>query len=1022
MVNHLIHWSLEHRALIVALAFLTFFFGIVTIRQMPVDVFPDFVPPQVIVQADVPGMTTAEVEALVTWPLEQALNGTSHLKNLRSQTFAGITSITATFDWGTDIYAARQLVTERLAMANERLPKDVVPALLPIASPIGIIVSVGVEGDRVTPMDLRTTAEWTVRPRLLAVPGVASVTVFGGDTKQFQVFVDPEKLRAYDLTLNDVFAAVQRANVNSGAGFLTNADQEYQIRGIGRIHNVEELANSVIAIRNGVPVAVSNVATVKIGAAFKRGDGGIDGKPYVVLEIRKQPGADTIGTTDAVDRALDELDRSMPAGIRLNRNLVRQSNFIHLAVHNVDRALLEGGIIVTIILFLFLLNFRTAFISFLAMPLALILGLISIRLFGSGINVMTLGGLAIAIGEVVDDAIIDVENVFRRLRENRALGNPRAALDVVYHASLEIRSSVVYATFIVVLVFFPVFMLSGIEGRIFAPLGIVYIMSILASLLIALTLTPALCSLLLPNAKLMERPESPVTVKMKYVYSRLLEKTLPRPGGVVAVSVVLLLGSLALLPFMGRAFLPTFNEGNWIVSIRALPGISLAESDRICKQIQEILLRHPEVISTAQRTGRAELNEEESQGVYFSEIDVNVKPSAQSAGLIDQIRKELDSIPGVNISVNQFISERIEELTSGARAAVVIKVFGPDLNILEAKGKEVTRIMASTPGTVDLYAEPVLGGPQLSVQIDRDAALRVGLTMGDVTDFLQLALSGRVASTVPDAQRLFDIFVRVDPGDVATLDRIRNLQISTPARGKIPLYEIARFEFVAAPDAINHENASRRLAVQANVEGRDVVSYVNDVRAKIDAQIQMPPGYYVDYGGDYENQVRSQHEILIYSLIALVGIFLLLQLAVKSLPLAGLILANLPLALIGGIVALYFSGGIISVAALIGFISLFGIATRNGIMLVAHYQYLEREGKPLEDVVRQGSLDRLIPILMTALTAGLALAPLAFSRGVSGRELQQPLAVVILGGLLTSTFLNMIVVPTLYRAYRRKAR
>ncbi len=1020
MLNHLIRWSLEHRSLVIALAFLTFFFGIVTIRQMPVDVFPDFVPPQVIVQADVPGMTTSEVEPLVTWPLEQALNGTSHVKTLRSQTYAGITSITVTFDWGTDIFAARQLVAERLAMAAERLPPGVAPVMLPIASPVGVIVTLGVEGDRVSPMELRTVADWTVRPRLLAVPGVASVTLFGGDTKQFQVLVDPEKLRAYDLTLNDVFTAVQRANVNTGAGFLINADQEYQIRGLGRIHDVNELGDSVVATRNGVPVSLSNVATVQIGAAFKRGDGAIDGKPYVVAEIKKQPGADTVGTTDAIDRALDELDHSLPSGVRIERNLVRQANFIHLAVHNVDSALLEGAIIVTVILFLFLLNFRTAFISFLAMPLALILGLISIRLFGSGINVMTLGGLAIAIGEVVDDAIIDVENVFRRLRENRALGSPRSVLDVIYHASLEIRSSVVYATFIVVLVFFPVFMLSGIEGRIFTPLGIVYIMSILASLLIALTLTPALCSLLLPDAKLMDRPESPVTVKLKVIYGRVLEKTLPRPKTVVAVSIMLLLGALGMLPFMGRAFLPTFNEGNWIVSIRALPGISLEESDRICKQVQEILLRHPEVISTAQRTGRAELNEEESQGVYFSEIDVNVKPSAQSSGLIEKIRDELDAIPGVNISVNQFISERIEELTSGARAAVVIKVFGPDLNILGDKGAEIAKIMAATSGTADLYLEPILGGAQLAVQIDRDAARRVGLTMQDVTDFLNLALSGRVASSVPDAQRLFDIFVRVDPRDVMSLDQIQQLQISTLARGKIPLSEVAHFQFVNAPDAIQHENASRRIGVQANVEGRDVVGYVNELKSKIEKQVQLPAGYYVDYGGDYENQVRSQHEILVYSLVALVGIFLLLQLAVKSLPLAGLILANLPLALIGGIVALYFSGGIISVAALIGFISLFGIATRNGIMLVAHYQYLEREGKPVEEVVRQGSLDRLIPILMTALTAGLALAPLAFSRGVSGRELQQPLAVVILGGLLTSTFLNMIVVPTLYRTYRGK--
>jgi CzcA family heavy metal efflux pump len=1020
MLNHLILWSLEHRALVVALAFLVFFMGVVTVRQMPVDVFPDFVPPQVIVQTDVRGMSTPEVEALVTWPLEQALNGTSHLKSLRSQTYAGISSITATFDWTIDIYAARQLVIERLAMANERLPKDVTPVLLPIASPIGVIVSVGVESEKTSPMDLRTLADWTVRPRLLAVPGVASVTIFGGETKQFQVLISPEKLRAYDLSLTDVFEAVRRANVNAGAGFLTNGDQEYQIRGIGRTQDIEALADSVVATKNNVPIGLSNVATVKVGPAFKRGDGSIDGKPYVVLEIKKQPDADTVGTTEAIDGALDELDRSLPPGVRINRNLVRQANFINLAVHNVNRALIEGGIIVTVILFLFLLNFRTAFISFLAMPLALILGLVSVRLFGSGINVMTLGGLAIAIGEVVDDAIIDVENVFRRLRENRALGNPRPVMDVIYGASVEIRSSVVYATFIVVLVFFPVFALSGIEGRIFAPLGIVYVMSILASLLIALTLTPALCSYLLPKAKLLERQESPLTVKMKEIYEKILGFSLPRPTGVIAVSVLLLIGSLAMLPFMGREFLPKFNEGNWIVSVRALPGVSLGESMRIGKRVQEILLRHPEVISTAQRTGRAELNDEESQGVYFSEIDVNVRPTAQSSELLERIRDELDTLPGVNVVVNQFISERIEELTSGARASVVVKVFGPDLNLLQMKGQEVAALMAKIQGTVDLYPEPILGGPQLTIRIDRDAARRVGLSMQEVTDFLELALSGRVASTVPESQKLFDIFVRVNPQDVDTLDKIRSLQISTPLRGKIPLYEVASFQFVTAPDSINHDNASRRMAVQANVEGRDVVGYVNEVRSRVGKQVELPPGYYVDYGGDYENQVRAQREIVLLSLVSLIGIFLLLQLALKSQALAGLVMANLPLGLIGGIVALYLSGGVISVAALIGFVSLFGIATRNGIMLVAHYQHLEREGKSPEEVVRQGSLDRLIPILMTALTAGLALAPLAFSRGVSGRELQQPLAVVILGGLMTSTFLNMVVVPTLYRAYRQR--
>jgi CzcA family heavy metal efflux pump len=1022
MLNRVILWSLQNRFVMIALAVLLFVFGVRSALQVPLDVFPEFAPPQVVIQTEAAGLSAEEVEQLVTLPLETQLNGTAELDTIRSSSIVGLSVITCVFQSNTDIFRARQLITEKLQLASTHLPATAgQPQMMPISSPAGILLKISLTASRTSLMDLRTLADWTIRPRLLAVPGVAQVTTFGGEVKQYQVIPDPVKLKDYAVTLSQVEGAARRANENAGAGFFDTSQQSMVIQGEGRVHSPADLENAIVEVKNGVPVRIGDVARVQLGAEYKVGDSSTFGVPSVFLIVNKQPWANTLTATRAAESALDEVKRALPGDVVLDSTIFRQASFIERAISNINSAMIQGGILVIIVLLLFLFSWRAGVISFIAIPLSLLVAIIVLERMGGTINTMTLGGLAIAIGEVVDDAIIDVENVFRRLRENRVREKPDPVLWVIYHASTEVRGSVVYATVIVALVFLPIFSLSGLAGRIFAPLGYAYIISILASLFVALTVTPALCYYLLPGVA--TRSEDTYTTRfLKRNYHRLLDPALNHPGIVLAVSVLLLTGALVAVPFLGGEFLPEFNEGNLIIHMNGLPGTSLAESMRVGAIVQSRLKQVPETLKTAQRTGRTELGED-TFGPNITELDVNLNDSSRvREEVIDDVRRQLDGIVGFTFNIMQFISERIEETLTGTTATVVVKVFGPDLDVLQGKGAEVRNVMAGIDGVTDLTMEQQTGVPKLLIRYHRDAMALHGLNSSDVGDAIETAFFGTKVSEVFEQQRSFDLVVRYDRATASNLDAIRGTLIDTPLGGKIPLSRLADIEIVNAPGAINRENAQRRIVVSSNIDG-SLSSVVPEIKRRIAEKVQLPPGYYIAYGGQYEAQADAFRQILLLGIAAVVGIFLLLFLAFRSLRQAVLVMSNLPLALIGGVAAVIIaSEGETSVASLVGFITLFGIATRNGIMLMTHYNHLMlEENMPFgRDLVVRGALERLAPILMTALTAGLGLLPLALSAGRPGRELEQPMAVVIIGGLLTSTFLNMIVLPALFLKFGRE--
>ncbi len=1021
MLNRVILWSLENRLAILTLAALLFVFGVRTAMQAPLDVFPDFAPPQVVIQTEAPGMSAEEVEQLLTVPLETELNGTANLETIRSSSIAGLSVVTCVFQPGTDTLQARQLVSEKLQLAGARLPSAAgTPQMMPISSPVGIILKISLTSETVSPTDLRTIADWTIRPRLLAVPGIANVTIFGGEVKQYQVIPDPAKLRDYAIALNEVMNAARRANQNAEAGFFDTTQQTMVIQGDGRVHSLADLENAVVKVKNGVPIRIRDIARVQFGAEYKVGDSSTFGKPSVALIVNEQPWANTLTTTQAAESALDEVRRALPPGVVMDTGIFRQATFIERAISNINEAMIQGGILVIVVLLLFLFSWRAGIISFIAIPLSLVVAIIVLRRFGGTINTMTLGGLAIAIGEVVDDAIIDVENVFRRLRQNRAKDKPEPVLAVIYHASAEVRGSVVYATVIVGLVFLPIFSLSGLAGRIFAPLGYAYIISIVASLFVAMTVTPALCYYLLPGAA--TQSEDTATVRfLKRRYRTVLGSVLDYPRVVIAFSALLLAGALAAVPFLGGEFLPEFNEGNLILHMIGVPGMSLEESMRVGAIAQDRLRQVPETRKTAQRSGRAELGED-TFGPNMTELDVNLGDSARRRDeVIEDVRQRLGEITGFNFRIMQFISERIEETLSGTTATVVVKVFGPDLEVLQSKAAEVQNIMAGVPGITDLAVEQQTGVPKLSMQFHRDAMALHGLNSADMAEEIQAAFFGTKVSDVFEQQKVFGLVVRFDPSYASNLDAMRATLIDTPLGGKIPLDQLADIEIVNGPDTINRENAQRRVVVSSNVSGT-LSSVVEEAKKRIAEKVQLPTGYYIAYGGQYEAQNEAFREILLLGVAAVIGIFLLLFLAFRSLRQTVLVMSNLPLALIGGVAAvLIASGGETSVASLVGFVTLFGIATRNGIMLMTHYNHLMIEERmPFgRDLVVRGAMERLSPILMTALTAGLALLPLALSAGRPGRELEQPMAVVIIGGLLTSTFLNMIVLPALFLKFGR---
>ena len=1030
MLDNVIQWSLRNRLLVVIASALLLVAGTYTAARMPVDVFPDLTAPTVTVLTEAHGMAPEEVETLVTFPVETAVNGATGVRRVRSSTSQGISIVWVEFDWGTDIFQARQIVNEKLQLVAASLPEGVPPPVLaPISSIMGEIMLIGVTGDRrVSPMEMRTVADWTLRRRLLAVPGVSQVIPIGGEVRQYQVMVSPERLRGYGVTLQEVLRAAEGSNVNASGGVYMDRGQEYLIRGVGRVHDAGDIARTVVATRDGVPVLIGDVADVRIGAAPKLGEGSVNAAPAVVLSVQKQPNTNTLELTERIDETLADIQATLPTGMTINRGIFRQASFIETSVDNVVEALRDGAILVVLILFLFLWNFRTTFISVLAIPLSLVVAIFALKGLGITINTMTLGGMAIAIGALVDDAVIDVENVFRRLRENRHLppDERRPALEVIYLASKEIRASIVTATLIICIVFLPLFFLSGVEGRMLRPLGIAYITAILASLVVALTLTPALCAYLLPNAKVMEsEEESWVVRKLKAGYARVLAPALRHPRGIIGGAALVVLAALAAVPFLGRAFLPEFNEGTLVISALTLPGTSLDESDAMGRRIEQILLEHPAVEETARRTGRAELDEH-AQGVNAAEIDVRLDLQGhEMEEVLDELRTELTAVPGTQITIGQPIGHRIDHMLSGTRASIAIKLFGPDLYELRTLAEQIRTVAAEVPGTVDLAVEQQADVPQARIAMDRAAMARYGITPEYLAETIDVAFAGEAVSEVLEGQQSYDLVVRFDSASRGNLDRISNARFDTPTGAQVPLSTLAEVRNDRGPNTISRENVQRKIVIQSNVSGRDVGSVVEEIQERVAEQVDLPRGYYLEYGGQFESAGEATRTIGLLSLLSLAAIFLLLFREFRSVRQALLVMVNLPLALVGGVFAVLLAGGVLNIATLVGFITLFGIAVRNGILLVSHYNHLLAEGEPLPEAVRRGSMERLNPVLMTALSAGLALIPLAIAGGEPGNEIQSPMAIVVLGGLLSAVLLNMVVVPALFLRYgaeRRPAR
>lgn len=1024
MIAKLINWSLGNRLIVLALAAATLVVGFFVAIKMPVDVFPDLTAPSVTIITEAHGMAPEEVETLVTFPIETAVNGASGVRRLRSATATGISVVWVEFDWGTDVYQARQIVNEKLQLAAGHLPPDVQrPILAPVSSIMGEIMFISLTSEKHTPMELRSAADWSIRPRLLSVPGVSQVTPIGGDIKEYQVRLSPSRLAAAGVTLSQVIAAVKGTNQNTSAGFYVEGGQEYLIHGVGRVARLEDIANTVVGMSGGRPVLVGHVADVRIGPAIKRGQGSAQGKPAVILALQKQPGANTLTLTGELDRALESLQKTLPAGMKIDRQIFRQADFIQVSVDNVIGALRDGAIVVVVILLLFLMNLRATFIALLAIPLSLLAAVLTLKFFGATINTMTLGGMAIAIGALVDDAIIDVENVFRRLRENAKLesGLRQNPLVVALRASLEIRSSITFATFIIMLVFVPLFFLSGVESRLLAPLGTAYVVALFASLIVAASVTPVLCFLLLPNSKgVTEGEESPVVRALKRVYQKALTPALRRPKLIMGLASVLFLTALAALPFMGRAFLPEFNEGTLTINAVTLPGTSLAESNQLGQMVESILLSFPEVKSTARRTGRAELDEH-AQGVEAAEIDVGLKMRERSKEkFLAELRRALTAVPGMSITIGQPISHRIDHMLSGTRANIAVKIFGDDLRQLRTLAQQARDVMAKVPGVVDLSIEQQNDIPILGIRFDRERIARVGLKMEELAEAVEAIFLGKTVSRVLEGQRSFDLVVRAEEADRQSLEAIRATLIDTPLGGRVPLASLAEVKKELGPNTISRENVQRKIVVSANVAGRDLQGVVRQMQDNIGKAVALPSGYYVSYGGQFESAQEASQTIVLLSALVIAGIVLLLAAALRSLRDALIILVNLPLALIGGIFGIFLSGGVLSVASMIGLITLLGIAARNGIMLVSHIRHLmQEEGEGFTRAVERGAVERLAPILMTALCAGFALLPLAWRAGEPGSEILTPMAIVILAGLLSSTALNMIVVPALYLYFGR---
>ena len=1019
----LVRASLEHRFFTVCAAVVLLAGGGWVAATLPVDVFPDLTAPTVTVLTDAHGLAPEEVESLVTFPIESAVNGAAGVRRVRSSSAQGISIVWVDFDWGTDIFRARQTVSERLQPVAGQLPEDVsAPVLAPVTSIMGEIVLVGMSAPEDRLMEARTAADWVVRPRLLAVPGVAQVVAIGGQVRQYQVLVDPEKLLAYGVGLDEVLAAATESNRNVSGGIYHSGGGEILIRGLGRARDTEEIGLTVVTTRRGVPVLLDDLAEVRIGAAVRFGTASVNAEPAVILSIQKQPGANTLELTGRIDAELDQIETSLPEGVSFERSIFRQADFISLAVDNVITALRDGAILVVAILFLFLWNVRTTAISVLAIPLSLALAVITLRALGGTINTMTLGGMAIAIGALVDDAIIFVENAHRRLRENlrRPEGWRRGTLVVIRDAAREIRDPILSATVIITIVFVPLYFLSGVEGRMLRPLGTAYIVSILASLLVAVTVTPALCHGLLAGDRAIGRGRKSWLLRgLEGAYRGVLEWALRRSGVVLAGTAFLVAGTLALLPGLGRAFLPEFQEGSLTISVVSLPGTSLDESDAIGARVERQLLAHPAVVSTSRRTGRADLDEH-AQGSNASEIDAQLSlVGHELTEVMAALRADLQGLPATNVTVGQPIGHRIDHMLSGTRAAIAVNLFGPDLQRLRETAREIETVAQGVPGLVDIAVEQQADVPQLQVRANRRAMARYGVTPGALTQAVDVAFQGEEVSLIREGQRAFELIVRYDDAHRADREAIGRTLMTTPAGVTVPLSQLADIVPARGPNTISRENVQRKIVVSANVAGRDVGGAVAELRSRVESDVGLPPEYHVRYGGQFESGQEATRRITILSLFSIAAIFLIMFRTFRSVRTALLLMVNLPLALAGGVLAVLFIGGTVNVATLVGFITLFGIAVRNGILLVSRYRDLHGAGLSLASSIRRGSMERLSPILMTALTAGLALIPLALGIGEPGKEIQAPLAVVVLGGLLTSTFLNMVVVPALFLRFGR---
>ena len=1023
MLNRIIHYSLHNRILVLVASVLLLVGGTYTAMHTEVDVFPDLNAPTVVIMTEANGMATEEVEQLVTFPIETAVNGATGVRRVRSSSTNGFSVVWVEFDWETDIYLARQTVSVKLAVVTESLPPNVGrPTLGPQSSILGEMMIVGLTADSTSMIDLRTLADWTIRPRLLSTGGVAQVAVLGGDIKEYQIQLDPERMRHYGVTLTEVLEATRGMNVNANGGVLYQYGNEYIVRGLLATTDAAEMGRSVVRSQGpqGAPVLLEDIADVRIGAKLpKLGTASEKGRPAVLLTVTKQPDTSTLELTDKLEAALHDLQKNLPADVHVSTDIFRQSRFIESSIGNVKKSLVEGGLFVVVVLFIFLANARTTVISLVTLPLSLLASLLVLHYLGLSINTMSLGGMAIAIGSLVDDAIVDVENVYRRLHENRLLPPERRLpiKDVVFEASKEVRLPILNSTLIIMVSFLPLFFLSGMEGRMLVPLGIAFITALAASTIVALTVTPVLCSLMLKNKGKRERAEadSPVARWLKKHYERLLLLSLGHGRKILGVTVVLFLVALGLFFTLGRSFLPPFNEGSFTINVSSLPGISLEESDRIGRRAEELLMTIPEIQTVARKTGRAELDEH-ALGVNVSEIEAPFELDGRSrAELTAEVRRKLSTISGANIEIGQPISHRIDAMLSGTQANIAIKLFGDDLNRMFQLGNEIKQKIQDVPGVADLTVEQQIERPQLVIKPRREMLARYGITLPQFAEFVNACLAGEAVSQVYEQGKSFDLVVRVRHDLHDRIDEVRNLMIDTADGRKVPLSYVADIRSSAGPNTISRENVKRKIVISANVDGRDLRSVVNDIQARIDESVPLPEGYHVEYGGQFESEQAASRTLMLTSVVAIVVIFLLLYHQFRSARESAVILINLPLALIGGVFALLLTTGEVSIPAVIGFISLFGIATRNGMLLISHYRHLQEvEGYSIRDSVIHGSLDRLNPILMTALCSALALIPLALGSDLPGNEIQSPMAKVILGGLLTSTFLNGFIIPIVY--------